>query len=239
MQETAYMARFKIALITTFLSVIVPAFALSNYRATYDLHVRGVGAGTITHDAFFTDVTYRIDTVANPSLAAKMLGFGEIRETVKGLRKGNTLQPQDYQRSMSGDDKYQLNYHFLPEQHQVQVVKAGERKTLSYDRELRPLDMLSMAMQAMVDLEKQKVPPEYTLVLEDNINTYQVQKQPDQTWKGHDGKNFIVHVYRQSKGNKQTVIYFAENPLRLVRLEQKHKGNTRFSMNLTSYKALQ
>lgn len=233
------MARFKSLIFIALAITSLPIFALDNYRATYDISVRGVGAGSVTHEAFFTDKTYRIDTLANPSIAAKMLGFGQIRETIKGLREGNMVQPQDYQRSMAGDSKYQLSYKFQPDQHQIQVVKAGESKTLSYDSTLHPLDMLSMATQAMIDIQNNKVPAEYTLVLEDKINTYQVQKLADQTWKGRDNKSFLVRVYRQSNGKKQTIIYFAENPLRLVRLEQKYKGDTRFSLNLTNYQALQ
>ncbi|SUO97411.1 DUF3108 domain-containing protein [Suttonella ornithocola] len=216
----------------------IAAFALSNYRASYDISVRGVSAGTLMHEAFFTDITYRIDTVARPSLAAQMLGYGEIRETVKGLLKNDLILPQNYQRTMKGDSDYQLNYIFHPKEDKIDVNHAGEEKVLSYDKDLHPLDSLSMVVQALKDTENHHSPTEYTLVMEDKIHTYQVQKLADQTWETRKGKSFAVHVYRQTSGNRQTVIYFADNPLRLVRLEQFKKGQKRFSMTLTDYQSL-
>lgn len=234
--ELCKLRTYSLTLLAAFSAL--PAFALSNYRAVYDISVRGVPAGTVRHEAFFTNVTYRVDTVANPSVAARMLGFGEIRESVKGLLQGNTVQPQHYQRDIAGDQKYHLDYQFVPAKHQVSIEKADNRKTVSYHAELHPLDTLSMVVQSLKDIENSRMPSEYTLVMEDSIQSYQVQKQPDQTWETREGHSFKVHVYRQINGNKQTVVYYADNPLRLVRLEQLRKGEKRFSMTLTDFKSL-
>lgn len=233
------MALYKTLAAAAVLAFSLSALALENYRAAYDLSVRGVDAGTVIHDAFFTDLTYRIDTTASPSVAARMLGIGKIRESVKGLLQGRQVQPQNYQRNMQGDNKYHLVYNFQPKAHQIQTDIGGEKKTLAYDADLHPLDILSMVVQSLKDIEANRVPSEYTLVLEDKVQTYQVQKLPDQTWKSRKSGSYTVHVYRQSSGGKQTIVYFAENPLRLVRLEQLRDGKKRFSLTLTDYQTLQ
>lgn len=229
----------KIALLSAGLCLSFSAVAVSSYRAVYDVQVRGIGAGEIVHEAFFTEVSYRIDTVAHPAIAAKMLGFGEARESVKGLLNGLTVQPQVYQRSMEGKPEYALNYRYEPQSHQVQITAGKDSKTQQYDEDLNPLDTLSMVAQSLIDIENNRMPNEYTLVIEDEINSYHIQKQGTENWKDSNGKTITVHVYRQSNGNKQTQIYFAENPLRLIRLEQLRKGERRFSMTLTDYKTLQ
>lgn len=230
----------KITLLGIALSASMSAWAVSSYRAVYDVQVRGIGAGQIVHEAFFTNVSYRIDTVAHPSLAAKMLGFGEARESVKGLLKGFSVQPQSYRRSMEGKPEYALYYLYEPDNLQVQISAQGkEAKAHAYDKDLNPLDSLSMVAQSLIDIENSRMPTEHTLVIEDEINSYHVQKLADENWKDAAGKPMKVQVYRQTNGNKQTQIYFAENPLRLIRLEQLRKGERRFSMTLTDYQTLQ
>lgn len=238
MQETAYMALYKHVLLLAGVLGSFSTWAVDSYRAVYDVEVRGVGAGQIVHEAFFTEHTYRIDTVAHPALAAKMLGFGEARESVKGLLKDFSVQPQTYQRVMEGKPDYSLFYRYTPESHAVQMTVGKENKIQSYDSGVNPLDTLSMVAQSLIDIENNRMPHEYTLVIEDDIQSYHVQKQANETWQDRDGKSMTVQVYRQTSGNKQTQIYFAENPLRLIRLEQLRKGERRFSMTLTDYQTL-
>lgn len=238
MQETAYMAHCRALVLGIIALLSLPILALTSYQAEYDLSIRGVPAGTIRHDAIFTNITYRIDTVAEPSLAAKMLGYGQIRETVIGLLQNNHVQPEKYQRDMVGNPKYHLHYQFIPNEHQVDIEAGENQKVVDYQKNLIPLDTLSMVVQSLIDISNNHIPQYYTLVMEDNIQSYQVQQLPDQTWKTRKGDNFTVHVYRQVNGDKQTLVYYADNPLRLVRLEQLRKGKKRFSMTLIEYKLL-
>lgn len=211
----------------------------NNYRAVYSIEARGISAGTMAHESFFTDVTYRIDVVANPSLAASMLGFGEAHETVKGLINKNKVQPQIYQRSMSGKREYSLHYRYEPKSKQVFVKKGNnEEKVFNYDGNQNPMDTLSMVVQSLIDIQNGKLPNEYTLIMEDNMRSYHINRQKDEKWTDKNGKSFTVQVYRQRHGDRATTIYFAQNPLRLVRLVQTKKGEKQFSMTLTKYQAL-
>ncbi|MBR1375847.1 MAG: hypothetical protein IJ566_07155 [Cardiobacteriaceae bacterium] len=228
--------RFVAVLLTAIL--MLPSFALDNYRAVYDLEIRGVSAGTVVYEGFFTDITYRIDTVGKPSTAAVMLGFGEIRESVKGLLQAGKVQPQFYQRSMQGKADYALEYKFTPEKNQIAVKKAGADSALSYEQDQKPLDTISMVLQSVVDIENSSLPKEYTLITEDHMRVYQIEKMPDQKWKSRAGKTLSVMVYRQRNGERENIVYFAKEPLRLVRLEQLRKGKRHFLMNLTDYRTL-
>lgn len=213
--------------------------APSNYRAVYSLEVRGISAGTVAHESFFTDITYRIDAVANPSAAASILGFGEAHETAKGLIQNNKVQPQLYQRSMNGKTDYSLHYRYEPKSRQV-IVKKGNKpeKTFNYDSNQNPMDTLSMVVQSLIDIELGKKPSEYTLIMEDNMRSYHINRQQDEKWTDKSGKSFTVQVYKQSHGDRATTIYIAQNPLRLMRLVQTKKGEKRFSMTLTKYQKL-
>lgn len=232
------MARCKF-LLSLSLLLAAPVFALDNYRATYHLSIRGVGAGTVVYEAFFTDITYRMDAVADPSVAAKMLGFGQIRETVKGLIQEGVVQPQFYQREMAGESDYNLIYDFKPKQHLINATIADSPKVMKYDHDRHPLDSLSMVVQSLLNIENKEFSTEYTLVTEDDINTYQIQKMADEKWETADSKELTVHVYYQTSGSKQTRIYFADNPLRLVKLNQIKNGESRFNLTLVKYQIIE
>ena len=71
------------------------------------------------------------------------------------------------------------------------------------------------------------------------MRSYQVSRLPDETWQDvKSGKTLKIKVFLQTSGNRQTKIYFAENPLRLVKLQQLKDGESRFSLKLLNYKSL-
>lgn len=216
----------------------MPAMALESYQATYKISVRGVSAGKVQHDAIFTDNTYRIDTIATPSLAAKMLGYGVINETAKGLLSNGQVQPQRYQRAMVGDAEFRLVYDYKPKMHEIDAQIGNNQTVLKYDAGIHPLDVLSLIAQSLLDDERNKTAAKYSLVNDDKIRTYTVEKLPDETWKGRDGKYFKIRVFRQVSGERQTKIYFADNPLRLVQLTQIKGDQTRFNLKLINYRRL-
>lgn len=237
MLEIVYMVRYKLLLLILFFAH--PAWALQNYRATYQLTIKGVYAGELSYDAFFTNLSYRIYTVARPSMAATMLGFREAREGVKGLLQKGKVIPQHYQRDMTGKEDYQLSYTYDEKAPKILVNQAGKNKTLTYDPSLQPLDVLSMVVQALSDIENNRLAHEYSLLSDDEIRTYQVRRMPDEQWQTPDGKTISVRVYYQNHKNRQTRIYFADNPLRLEKMEQFKDGKSRFVLKLQSYNLLQ
>ncbi|UJF24390.1 DUF3108 domain-containing protein [Suttonella sp. R2A3] len=237
MREIDCMGRYK--LLTALLCCLSSAgFALGNYSAMYDVSVRGVGAGQMRHDVILTDNTYRIDTVAKPSLAAKMLGFGVIRESVKGLLNNGKIQPQRYQRSMEGDAEYRLVYDFRPNRHEIAAQIGNEETILKYDEGSHPLDTLSLVIQSLLDDENNQLAAKYVLVSEDKVRSYSVEEMPHEKWEDPSGAVIDVRVFRQVSGNRQTQIYFADNPLRLVKLTQIKDDKPRFHLKLIDYRAL-
>lgn len=212
--------------------------ALENYRATYSISVRGVHAGEVMHEAIFTDLTYRVDTFASPSFAAKMLGFGRITELSQGLIKNGIVYPQKYQRSMEGDEEYRLFYDYQPDQHQVSAQIGNEQQVLDYDEGIRPLDILALIVQSSLDEEHQHIANDYTLLSENKIRTYSVEVRPNEVWQMPNGENVDIHVYDQINNNRQTRVYFAQNPVRLVKLTQYKDGDVRFNLKLIDYQPL-
>lgn len=217
----------------------LPAAALQNYRATYHLNVRGLGAGTMVHEAFFTATSYHIDTLATPSLAARIIGFGEIRESSRGRLEKSRVVPQYYRRVMHGKDKYHLVYDFLEKRHEIKARIGNTAKILRYDADAPPLDMLSMVVQSLLDIAGNHPAERYTIVSEDDIKTYRIERLPDEKWASETGAAMTVRVYRQSNGNKETRIYFAEHPLRLVKLAQLKNHKSRFALRLLDYQTLE
>ena len=206
-------------------------WVLDNYRATYDLTIRGINAGKVTHEAIFTSHTYRIDTVANPSSAAKLLGYGTIRESVSGLLQGDVVLPERYQRSMDGDAEFALNYTFSADKKEVAAQIGGKAQTFPYPAGEQPLDILSMVVQSLIDVEQGITRGSYALISEDTLRSYRVEALPDE--KGANGEN--VKVFRQVYDNRETRIYLAGEPLRLQSLTQARGGKVRFALKLVDY----
>lgn len=233
------MAPYKALLSLSLLLLTLPAFALTNYEAAYHVKVRGVPAGTMQYQATFTPDSYSITTKGQPSLAAKMLGFGLIHETARGSVSDGEVQPSSYQRDMDGKPKYHLFYAYHPDEHFIQAEIGREKKILHYHADVRPLDTLAMVVQSLLDLEKGAPASVYTMLGDDHIRTYRVQQLPDAHWETKAGKIVQIKVFRQTNGNRETKVFFAEDPLRLVKLEQLKSGSMMFVLTLTDYKTLE
>ena len=217
------------------------AQALQSYIAEYDLSVRGVGAGRVRHEAIFTERTYRFETTGSPSLAARMLGFGEIREKAEGKIAGDRIIPTYYRREMQGNDNQHISYDYANAVNgEIQAIIGAQNKTLRFNPNEPALDILALVAQSLLDVERGHVGEHnYTLLNEDRVRSYQISQLPDETWQNNkSGQILKIKVFLQTSGNRQTKIYFAENPLRLVKLQQLKDGESRFSLKLLNYKTL-
>ena len=232
---------FRLGIAALFLFISTVTCALQSYVAEYDLTIRGVGAGKVRQEAFFTDLGYRIESVGNPSLAAKMLGYGQIREKAEGRIAGDRVIPATFRREMDGKENQFVYYNYGDVANgKIQAVIGSQNKELHVNPNESALDMLALVVQSTLDVERGHVGEhKYTLVNEDRVRSYEVTSLPDEIWKdGKSGKSVKIKVFVQTSGNRQTKIYFAENPLRLVKLQQLKDGESRFALKLLNYKAL-
>ena len=232
---------FRLGIAALFLFISTVTCALQSYVAEYDLTIRGVGAGKVRQEAFFTDLGYRIESVGNPSLAAKMLGYGQIREKAEGRIAGDRVIPATFRREMDGKENQFVYYNYGDVANgKIQAVIGSQNKELHVNPNEPALDMLALVVQSTLDVERGHVGEhKYTLVNEDRVRSYEVTSLPDEIWKdGKSGKSVKIKVFVQTSGNRQTKIYFAENPLRLVKLQQLKDGESRFALKLLNYKAL-
>ena len=217
------------------------AQALQSYIAEYDLSVRGVGAGRMRHEAVFTERSYRVTADGTPSLAAKMLGFGQIREKAEGKIAGDRVIPTYYRRDMQGNDNQHISYDYANAVNgEIQAIIGAQNKTLRVNPNDPALDILALVVQSLLDVERGHIGEHnYTLINEDRVRSYQVNQLPDETWQDNkNGRTLKIKVFLQTSGNRQTKIYFAEEPLRLVKLQQLKDGESRFSLKLLNYKPL-
>ncbi len=223
------------------LAASLGAQALQSYIAEYDLSVRGVGAGRVRHEAVFTERSYRVTADGTPSLAAKMLGFGQIREKAEGKIAGDRVIPTYYRRDMQGNDNQHISYDYANAVNgEIQAIVGAQNKTLRVNPNDPALDILALVVQSLLDVERGHIGEHnYTLINEDRVRSYQVNQLPDETWQDNkNGRTLKIKVFLQPSGNRQTKIYFAEEPLRLVKLQQLKDGESRFSLKLLNYKPL-
>ncbi len=223
------------------LAASLGAQALQSYIAEYDLSVRGVGAGRVRHEAVFTERSYRVTADGTPSLAAKMLGFGQIREKAEGKIAGDRVIPTYYRRDMQGNDNQHISYDYANAVNgEIQAIVGAQNKTLRVNPNDPALDILALVVQSLLDVERGHIGEHnYTLINEDRVRSYQVSQLPDETWQDNkSGRTLKIKVFLQTSGNRQTKIYFAEEPLRLVKLQQLKDGESRFSLKLLNYKPL-
>lgn len=228
-------------LILLALAASLGAQALQSYIAEYDLSVRGVGAGRVRHEAVFTERSYRVTADGTPSLAAKMLGFGQIREKAEGKIAGDRVIPTYYRRDMQGNDNQHISYDYANAVNgEIQAIVGAQNKTLRVNPNDPALDILALVVQSLLDVERGHIGEHnYTLINEDRVRSYQVSQLPDETWQDNkSGRALKIKVFLQTSGNRQTKIYFAEEPLRLVKLQQLKDGESRFSLKLLNYKPL-
>ncbi|MDO4642938.1 MAG: DUF3108 domain-containing protein [Cardiobacteriaceae bacterium] len=231
--------RYMLAIIAFFCSIT--AAALQSYIAEYDLTVRGVGAGRVRHEVFFTDKSYRIETTGTPSLAARMLGFGQIREKAEGKIVADKIMPVSYRREMQGKENQFLSYDYADAVNgQIHAIVGSESKVLRVNPNEPALDILALVAQSLLDVERGRIDVRnYTLISEDRVRSYQISTLPNETWKDINNNKIIkVKVFLQTSGNRQTKIYFAEEPLRLVKLQQLKDGESHFTLKLLNYKVL-
>ena len=219
------------------LALPLGAEALPNFSAHYDLSIRGIHAGQMKMNAVLTPKSYMVDTKTEPSLPAKMLGYGPITEMAQGAISNQRLLPQQYWRQMEGNEKYQLRYHYDLKKKNVEAVVSGQPVLLHYQQQI-PLDTLALIIQALLDEERQQPAASYTLLSEDKIRSYKVEKLKDERWQDDQNRSITVKVYRQTHANRRTMIYLAENPLRLVKLQQIKNDQSLFVLKLTHYKTL-
>ena len=232
---------FRLGIAALFLWVSTFACALQSYVAEYDLSIRGVGAGRVRHEAFFNDLGYRVEATGNPSLAAKMLGYGQIHEKAEGRIAGDRVIPGSYRREMQGKENQFVYYNYGDVANgRIQAVIGSQNKELHVNPNEPALDILALVVQSTLDVERGRAGEhKYTLVNEDRVRSYEVAQLPDEKWKdGKSGRTVPVKVFVQTSGNRQTKIYFGENPLRLVKLQQLKDGEARFTLKLLNYKAL-
>ena len=228
-------------LILLALAASLGAQALQSYIAEYDLSVRGVGAGRVRHEAVFTERSYRVTADGTPSLAAKMLGFGQICEKAEGKIAGDRVIPSYYRRDMQGNDNQHISYDYANAVNgEIQAIVGAQNKTLRVNPNDPALDILALVVQSLLDVERGHIGEHnYTLINEDRVRSYQVSQLPDETWQDNkNGRALKIKVFLQTSGNRQTKIYVAEEPLRLVKLQQLKDGESRFSLKLLNYKPL-
>lgn len=222
-------------LLLSVISVVAQA-SLPNYQAEYDISVRGVRAGTLVHQAFFTENSYRIETVTAPSLAAKMLGFGQTKEVAEGdILLDALIVPKRYQRVMQGNVAQRLVYEFDYEKNEIATQIGNEAKTLQYDLAQYPLDMLSFITQQLLDAKEDNFSRNYALLSADVVRNYQFQRKELQRWIDLDGKNIEIEMYSQFDGDRESRIYLARNPIRLVQLVQLRGSQAHFALKLVRY----
>lgn len=220
-----------------FLCLSAHLWALDSFQARYNLRIRGVNAGEMELKALLNNDTYQLNAHTRPSLAARMLGYGEIQESASGRIKQGILQPQQYQRVMQGDEDYTLRYVYHLTQKKIEVLRHEQSSDLHYEA-LIPLDILSLIMQCLLDEEHQRQALSYALLSDEKIRSYQVEALPMEKWQDSKGKMIPVHVYRQKSGHRVTQVYFAHHPLRLVQLRQMKNDDMIFVLKLLEHRPL-
>ena len=149
---------FRPAVAVLLLSASFAATALQSYVAEYDLTIRGVGAGRVRHETFFNDLGYRVEATGNPSLAAKMLGYGQIREKAEGRIAGDRVMPTSYRREMDGKENQFVYYNYGDLANgKIQAVIGSQNKELRVNPNEPALDMLALVVQSTLDVERGRV----------------------------------------------------------------------------------
>lgn len=222
-----------------FLVFSIGAYALQDYEAVYGIRVKGISVGEMHQSAhFYNGESYLLKGRAEPGKLAQLVGYNAITEEAAGEIKGNKVIPTRYERAMEKHPEEKVSIRYYPEKYKIDSYAEEEEKQLSYDSSQQPLDSLALIVQTLLNVRYQHSMEKICLITRNKIREYDVYKRDKEILKDENGQSVSVYVFEQNSKNRQTIIYMADNPLRVLKLKQLKDGKNQFELNLLQYKVL-
>ena len=208
------------------------------FQAHYEVFGKGLSLGeaVMSLTAVGSD-GYRMNSDVKPSGLAALLASARVHEQVSGKIHDGYIQPIRYERQMDTGKKssdVQLNFDW--QANQVEARDNAQHATLPLSPGV--VDPLSLNMAVMWDLQRNRLPKQYTLVDETELKTFQIHNQGEEILDTPLGQLRTVRISHSKPGNTRITTFWLALELHYlpVRIAQYKKGQEVMRMEVRTVK---
>ncbi len=191
------------------------------FQARYEVYGSGlsIGEAVITLTATGSGA-YQMSSEVRPNGVVALLVSGQIDEKVSGEIRDGVVRPARYERRVETPKKkktVQLRFDWSASQ--IQARDNQEQTTLPLSPGV--VDPLSLNLRVMWDLQRGHLSPEYALVDETELKTYQIKNEGEENLDTPLGTLRAVRISQSKPGKTRiTTFWFAPDlhylPVRVV-----------------------
>ncbi|MFO1423417.1 MAG: DUF3108 domain-containing protein [Candidatus Competibacteraceae bacterium] len=216
------------------LAAAADGLPVTPYQARYEVYASGfsVGEAVITLTAAEPSA-YRMTSDVRPNGLVALLASGRIHEQVSGEIHDGAIQPRQYERVLdTGKKSNHMQLRFDWSAGQVQAHYNADQATLPLGPGV--VDPLSLQLVVMVDLQRGKVPSQYSLVDRTEIKTYQIRNQGREVLDTPLGRLNTVLINQYTPGKTRMTTFWVAPELRYlpVRIMQEKDGKEELRMEI-------
>lgn len=206
------------------------------YQARYEVYASGfsIGEGVIALTSTGPGV-YQMSSDVRPNGLVALLASGRIHEQVSGEIRDGAIRPSQYERLLdTGRKSSTMQLRFDWPAGQVLARNDSEQATLPLSPGV--VDPLSLQLVVMGDLQRGRVPGQYSLVDKTEIKTYQVRNQGQETLDTPLGALHTVRINQFTPGKTRMTTFWVapERHYLLVRITQEKDGKEELRMEIRS-----
>ncbi|NJN47752.1 MAG: DUF3108 domain-containing protein [Candidatus Competibacteraceae bacterium] len=205
---------------------------LAPFEARYTVYSWGLPVGksilTLTE---FKAGRYRMRAEAYAIGIATLFVPKPLNIQVEGLWQDGTLAPSRYRYQWGSDhESADTRLEFDWQRGIVQTHSEDEQATLLLSE--RVVDPLSLQLLAMLDLHRSYRPEQYTTVIGNELETYQIKLEGEETLQTALGNLPALRFSsRKPGGNRVTTLWFATSlDYLLIQAIQSKKGKEKFKI---------
>ena len=204
------------------------------YQARYEVYASGfsIGEAVITLTATGPGA-YQMTSEVHPNGLVALLASGRIHEQVSGDIRNGLIQPRQYERLLdTGRKSDHMQLQFDWSAGQVQARHNADQVTLP----LAPgvVDPLSLQLVVMADLQRGRMPSQYSLLDRNEIKTYQIRNQGQEMLDTPLGRLKTVLINQYTPGKTRMTTFWVAPDLHYlpVRIMQEKKGKEDLRMEI-------
>lgn len=204
------------------------------FRAQYEVYGSGFSIGNAIISLTATGPSaYQMRSEVRPNGLAAVLVSGQIDENVNGEIHDDVVQPLRYERRVQTPKKKQtVQLKFDWAARQLQARDNDQQVTLALTPGI--VDPLSLNLRVMLDLQKGRVPTEYTLADETELKAYQIRNEGEETLETPLGKLRSTRISQSKPGKTRITTFWFATDLQYVpvRVVQQKDGKEVLRMEL-------
>ncbi|HRF45512.1 MAG TPA: DUF3108 domain-containing protein [Candidatus Competibacteraceae bacterium] len=206
------------------------------FQALYDLYGMGLPLGEALMVLDYPEpnrYTMHFDVRPNPLVA--LLASHRVQEKARGEIRNGKVQPTQYvQQADTGGKTRNVLLRFDQPAQRVEAHNNAEQVVLSLSPGI--MDPLSLHLAVMRDLERDRLPEQYTLIDGIELRTYQIHNEGQETLNTALGSLPTVRISQaQSSGSRITTFWFATELQYLpVRITRQKKGREDLRLEIRS-----